>query len=135
MIFQSDIPVNKIISVDLDAKCKSISETLCHRYQDRFTSVTDDMKNFDYYWDSVPDIVINTSCEHVDQDTYYSWYDKIYPGTMIVAQSNNYFDCTQHMRCSKNLMEFESMNAVSDAIYSGELKHDIYTRYMSIWIK
>lgn len=135
MLFQCDIRVNKIVSVDLDPRCKNISETVCSRYSDQFISVIDDMKNFDYLWDITPDIVINTSCEHVDQDTYYRWYDRIYPGTVVVAQSNNYFDCDQHVRCSRNLREFESTNCVIDPLYSGELVHDIYTRYMSIWIK
>jgi hypothetical protein len=135
MIFQSDLVVDKIVSVDLDPRCKKIGETLCGRYHDRFISITDDMKNFDYLWDTVPDIVINTSCEHVDQDTYYRWYDRIYPGTIVVAQSNNYFECDQHVRCNSNLREFESANCVINPLYSGELSHDIYTRYMSIWIK
>jgi hypothetical protein len=135
MLFQSDIQINQIVSVDLDERCQTISETVCQNYHDRFTSVTEDMKVFDYFWDRVPTAVINTSCEHVDQDTYYQWYDKIYPGTIVVAQSNNYFDCDQHVRCSKNLRDFEDANCVTDPVYSGELEHDIYTRYMSIWTK
>lgn len=135
MLFQSDIVIDKIVSVDLDAQCKDISDILCDRYRDRFTSITGNMKNFDYLWDVTPDIVINTSCEHIDQDTYYQWYDRIYPGTIVVAQSNNYFDCDQHVRCNSNLQAFELLNCVVDPLYSGELVHDIYTRYMSIWIK
>lgn len=135
MIFQSDISANKIVSVDIDERCQSISQTVCGRYSDRFISVTEDMKLFDYFWDTVPDVVINTSCEHVDQDTYYQWYDKIYPGTIVVAQSNNYFTCDQHVRCNKSLRDFEDVNCVINSVYSGELVHDIYTRYMSIWIK
>lgn len=135
MLFQSDIPVDHIISIDLDPECQSISKTVCESHRDRFVSVTDNMASYEYCWDITPSIVINTSCEHVDTDTYYRWYDRVYPGTVIVAQSNNYFDCDQHVRCSKNLREFESMNGVVDPLWSGELVHDIYTRYMSIWIK
>lgn len=135
MLFQSNISINRIYSIDIDPKCQNISQTLCERYLDRFICVTEDMGEFNYPWDWVPDVVINTSCEHVDQDTYYRWYDKIYPGTIVVAQSNDYFDCDQHVRCSKTLSDFESINCVVDPIWSGELKHDLYTRFMSIWIK
>jgi hypothetical protein len=135
MLFQSDISVGRIISIDLDPECQSISSTVCERYHERFISVTDNMASYDYRWDITPAIVINTSCEHVDGDTYYRWYDRVYPGTIIVAQSNNYFECEQHVRCSKSLRDFESMNGVVDPLWSGELVHDIYTRYMSIWIK
>jgi len=82
-----------------------------------------------------PNLVINTSTEHVTQEVYDNWYNAIPAGTLIVIQSNDYFKCDEHIRCSRNLKEFLQQNSVVDAYYSGTLDTDMYARFMAVWRK
>ena len=62
MLFNSEIGIKKIISVDVDPVCKEIATTVNKRYEmeGKFEAVTADM--VDYEYESEPYIVINTSC-------------------------------------------------------------------------
>jgi hypothetical protein len=135
MLFQcSKFEVKNIRSIDLDPWCESIADTVCQPYMiaGSFKAITSDMKEFNYDWDIYPNVVINTSTEHIDQETYDIWYDKIPSGSLVVLQGNNFFDCPEHVRCSKSLIEFKRMNYATSVLWSGELIHDLYTRYMAI---
>lgn len=139
MLFQrSTFPINKIRSIDIDPWCESVADTVCKPYEIaewRFKAITSDMADFQYQVDLVPHIVINTSTEHVSQEIYNQWFNQIPSNTVIVVQGNNYFACNEHIRCAKNLQEFNAMSNVSDPIFTGELKNPQYTRFMSIWSK
>ena len=130
--------VYKIRSIDIDPWCERVADNVnkIHEMNDwRFKAVTDDMATYKYQSDIYPEIVINTSSEHVTQEQYDLWYNNIPVGTIIVVQGNDYFKCEEHIRCSTNLMEFEMMNRVSNPIYRGILPTDMYIRFMSIWKK
>ena len=138
MLFNSKIPVKKIRSIDMDPLCEEIADTINKPYEMdgwRFKAVTADMTRYDYDWGITSDVVINTVCEHLTQEAYTEWYDRIATGSLIVAQSNNYFSCPEHIRCNNNLNEFMDANYVRDALFSGHLHTKEYTRYMSIWRK
>lgn len=135
LFFQcSKFDIIKITSIDLDHFCEPISKTICKPYLDRFIPVTMNMANFTY--DKQPNIVINTSTEHITQETYNQWYNNIPNKTIIVVQGNNFFDCDQHIRCSKSLTEFKLMNNVPlRTIYEGTINCEIYNRFMCIYTK
>jgi hypothetical protein len=138
MIIQSNINVNKCRSIDLDPWCEAIADQVNKNFEMddwRFKAVTADMGSYEYQSDIRPDVVINTSTEHVTQEVYDSWYDGIPRGTLIVAQGNNYFSCDEHIRCSVDLADFKRQNRVEGEYYSGELETNVYTRYMAIWRK
>lgn len=134
----SKYKIAKIRSIDVDTWCERIADDICkiHEMNDwRFKARTADMCEYEYEWNINPDIVINTSTEHVTQETYDKWYDKIPNETLVVIQGNNYFSCSEHIRCSNNLEEFKIQNHVNNCIFEGELETDMYTRYMCIWTK
>lgn len=139
MLFQSStFPIGKIRSIDLDPQCEHIADTVCkpHEMNDwRFKAVTADMKNYVYQSDLPPHIVINTSAEHVDQQTYDAWYDRIPVGTLVVVQGNNYFSCAEHVRCSSSLEEFMQQNCRGEPLWCDDLPNPQYTRYMCVWRK
>jgi len=54
------------------------------------------------------EILINTSCEHLNQQTIYDIIDKTDRGTLIVLQSNNYHKIQEHINTVKDLQEFVS---------------------------
>lgn len=134
----STYPINKIRSIDLDPWCEGVADTLNKQYEMddwRFKAVTADMAEYNYQADLPPQIVVNTSTEHITQDAYDMWWDKIPSGTLVVLQGNNFFSCPEHCRCSSSLSEFMAMNKVQHALYSGSLEHDLYTRYMTLSVK
>jgi microcystin degradation protein MlrC len=95
--------------------------------QGRFTAVTADMCAIEYR----ADIVINTSCEHITQEQYVQWLSHIPNTTTIVVQSNNYFDCSEHINCSNSLEEFVDKSNLT-VEYKGVYLTEKYSRYMII---
>jgi hypothetical protein len=139
MLLQSEkITISKIRSIDIDPWCKHIANTVNRKFEMdhyRFRAVTADMNSYQYQIGIEPNIVINTSTEHVTQEVYDNWYNAIPTGTLVVIQGNDYFECSEHIRCSRNLKEFLQQNSVVDAYYSGTFDTDMYTRFMAIWRK
>jgi len=130
LLFNSNISIEHITSVDIDPDCKETANTVNKRYemQGRFSAVTADMCSYKYD----ADIVINTSCEHLTQEQYNRWLENV-PNkkTLVILQSNNYFDCKEHIRCSPDLDNFEQISKL-DLVLSDELELLKYTRFMLI---
>jgi hypothetical protein len=139
MLLQSEkITISKIRSIDIDPWCERMADTVNKTFKMdnwRFKAVTADMSSYQYQVGIDPNIVINTSTEHVTQEVYDRWYNAIPAGTLVVIQGNDYFECDEHVRCSRNLKEFLQQNSVVDAYYSGTFDTDMYTRFMAIWRK
>ena len=76
---------------------------------DELEFVTDDMRNFQYK--EAPDVVINTSTEHVDQDTYDTWWENIPDDTFVMLQGNDLV-IPEHVRPFDSLDDFISRNRV-----------------------
>ena len=128
LLFQSDITVTNIRSVDIDPWCESVSNMMNRKEQieERYRAVTSDMCNIR----SDSDIIINTSCEHITQDQYDLWLSGLPYDSLLVLQSNNYI-IPEHVRPVNSLIEFESQSKVN-VLWSGELVLPLYTRYMII---
>jgi hypothetical protein len=131
LLFQSTIETDNIVSIDIDPACEEISRTM-NKIEDisgKFKAVTCNM--IDYQYDKFPNIVINTSCEHISQEDYDKWLKKIPNGSIIVLQSNDYFQLDEHIRCANSLEEFTEQSKIK--IYSSEiLKLPKYNRFMLI---
>jgi hypothetical protein len=129
MIFQSDILVSSIRSIDIDNECQSTAIMMNKKeeIEGRFTAVTANMCDIQ----SNADIVINTSCEHISQLEYESWLNGLLPSSLIVLQSNNY-DIDEHIRIADDLDEFIRQSKLSKIFYAGELETQKYKRFMII---
>ena len=130
LLFQTDVMIDKIVSIDIDPHCESIANTMnkIEEISGRFNAITCNM--IDYKYDFFPDIVINTSCEHISQNEYDIWLTNIPKGTIIVLQSNNY-NINEHIRIVNSLNEFKEQSYIN--IFSAnELELPLYTRYMLI---
>ncbi len=147
------IKLDKVRSFDIDDSCWKIAEIFNKPWimEDwKFKATTADIMDIQYNdwgWTfntkkkdgtiveltEVADTIINTSCEHIpDFDT---WYDKIPEGKILVLQSNNYTELTEHVNCSKTLKHFKSITPMKEVLFQGELYLDKYSRYMRIGIK
>ena len=128
MLFQSDIYINNIRSIDIDPTCESIA-TVMNKQEEitgRFRAVTADMCEIR----SDADVIINTSCEHITQDQYNLWLSGMPQNSLFVLQSNNY-DIPEHIRIANNLEEFKTQCDLN-VLWAGELKLPLYTRWMII---
>ena len=128
MLFQSDIYVNHIRSIDIDPSCEPIANNMnkLEEIQGKFRAVTADMCSIR----SDADVIINTSFEHITQDQYDLWLSGHPQNSLIVLQSNNY-DIPEHVRIANSLEEFKTQSQLN-VLYAGELELPLYTRYMII---
>jgi len=129
MLFQSEIYVKNIRSIDIDPTCEPIA-TMMNKGEEiagRFRAVTADMCEIR----SDADIVINTSCEHITQDQYDLWLSGMPHNSLLVLQSNNY-DIPEHVRTAATLEEFKTQCNIGNILWAGELELPLYTRWMII---
>ena len=126
MLFQSDIPITHIRSVDLDPHCQQVAYAMnkIEEMEQRFTAVTGDMLDVNCN----ADIIINTSCEHITQKQYDLWLSRLPSKSMLVLQSNNY-KIDEHIRTCENLDEFKKQSNIN-VIFGVQLVLPVYTRYM-----
>lgn len=128
MIFQSNIPVTNIRSIDIDPSCESIAVNMnkLEEMVGKFRAVAADMCEIR----SDADVIINTSCEHITQDQYDLWLSGMPYNSLLVLQSNNY-KIPEHVRTAASLEEFKTQCGI-DVIWAGELELPLYTRFMVI---
>lgn len=132
ILFNSNIAIQRITSVDIDPVCEDIANTVNKRYemQGKFSAITADM--CEYTTDA--DVVINTSCEHITQEQYEQWLNNQPKDATIVLQSNNYFEHQEHVRCSTDLDDFTRISKIKPYLRR-TLETPKYNRYMLIGTK
>lgn len=128
MLFQSQLPVTTIRSIDIDPECYPIA-TMMNKQEEivgKFRAITADMCEVR----SDADIIINSSCEHISQDAYDLWLSGMPHNSLIVLQSNNY-SIPEHVRTADSLEHFKQQSHLN-LLWEGELGGSLYTRYMLI---
>jgi hypothetical protein len=128
MLFQSEVPILNIRSIDIDPTCEPIAINMnkIEEMVGKFHAVTADMCTIR----SDADVIINTSCEHITQDQYDLWLSGHPQNSLLVLQSNNY-NIPEHVRIANNLEEFKQQCDI-DVLWAGELELPLYTRWMII---
>ncbi len=76
-------------------------------------------------------MVINTSCEHMNND----WFDNLPDGTFVVLQTNDYFENKQHSNCCNNLADAKDKYPMQSYFYEGKIDTRLYNRFMLIGVK
>jgi hypothetical protein len=128
MMFQSDLYIKNIRSIDIDTSCEPIAKNMnkLEEMSGKFQAITGDMCDIP----SLADVVINTSCEHITQEQYEKWLSGISKNALLVLQGNNY-DISEHIRIANSLEEFENQCGI-EVIWKGELDLPLYKRFMII---
>lgn len=126
MLFQSNLYINNIRSIDIDPECEPIANKMnqLELESGKFRAITADMCSIR----SDADVIINTSCEHITQEQYNEWLLGMPANSLIILQSNNY-DIPEHVRIAKSLDEFKQQSHLR-VVWAGELELPLYTRYM-----
>lgn len=138
---------DRIVSIDIDPDCEQVASSLnvADTEAGRFLPVTANIYDLDYRDGELvvgrrnghpprvlvrPDILINTSCEHLDR--FDDWYGKLPGDMLLILQSNDYFAESEHINCVADLAAFRRQAPMRELLYAGELVLDKYTRFMLI---
>ena len=117
----------KIVSFDKDPQCRIIGKKL---YKDITFSVADikyfNIKNYD--------IIICTSCEHLEQYIIDDFLKRRKQGSLVILQSNNFYKIKEHINCCRNLEDFKKSLKLEKVLYKGVLNLGGFDRYMVIGI-
>jgi hypothetical protein len=124
----SDIINEKVHTSDRDPLCKEIGIKM---FGNNIKFWTKDIK--DYYENDLKeyDIIICTSCEHIDDLLINSFLDKKQKSSIVVLQSNNFVGLKEHINCKKSLQDFK--NSINLNVQFEDTKSfEKYDRYMII---
>jgi len=151
MMFEDkNVYVDKIRSFDIDDNCWEIAEDFNRPWTKdnwKFKASTLDITTMQFptkyktyrangtslILDEMPNIIINTSCEHIENFT--DWFNAIPKGKLVALQTNNYFNLPEHVNCVKDINQFKQQAPLNNIIYEGSLELEKYTRYMLIGYK
>jgi len=81
----------------------------------------------------LPELIINTSAEHMKEDWFFQIKFKELESNPIVAiQSNNLFDIPEHINCVHSVDHMKKKFPMREVLYEGELQLKGYKRVMLI---
>lgn len=130
------LDIEQLTVLDIDPDCEPVALSLnaTHARRGRFRFRQHDILDLDYSAPpagiDLPDVLINTSCEHLDR--FDEWYAGLPSEPLLVLQSNNYVAIPEHVNCVSDLGTFAEQAPMRELLYEGELKLDKYTRFMRI---
>ena len=78
-----------------------------------------------------PDLVINTSAEHMSME----WFDKLAMGQMVLLQTNDMLGMEGHINCCTSLEEVKLKYNMRQVLFAGELTLSKGRRFMLFGIK
>ncbi len=124
----------QVRSYDIDPACAPVAERVnaeasAHGH---FKAITANAAALNYKLAAgrTRDLIVNTSCEHMPVAS--DWYDRVPKDMLLVVQSNDYFDCDEHVNCVVDLVELKAQLPMSELYYEGTLKRRRYSRFMLI---
>lgn len=149
-LLETNLRIEKIRSFDIDPACADIADTFNRSWVIngwKFKATTMDIQDIRYPTSyatkrsdgtvaelfDTPNTIINTSCEHIKD--FDKWYNRIPNGTLLVLQSNDYFEIEDHVNSVKDAEKFSSLTPMSNCLYLGELPLPKYNRFMKIGYK
>lgn len=120
---------SNVFSIDIDPDTKKIGE----RMNPDINFEISDMAKYNIPSDA--SLIINTSTEHVSQNTFDIWYSTLPNSVPIILQGNDFFSCQEHVRSTETLEEFLKLNKLNKLFYTGSLNCNQFNRFMSMGTK
>ncbi len=134
-LYLKDINYNKLFSIDPDDTINPLIEIVnpsAYVENKAINECFDANNNITFYNKILtPDLVINTSSEHMDNE----WFDRLQPGTVVFIENNDASDEEGHINASETFPDFLRKYPMSTVFYRGELTLKSYKRYALYGIK
>lgn len=90
-------------------------------------------ENTEYIEKFLPDLIINTSAEHMTEEWYNQIrFKEIESNPIVVIQSNNMFDGEGHINCVHSIDHMKKKFPMKEILFEGELQLKGYKRVMLI---
>jgi hypothetical protein len=146
LLLNYPVHIDRIYGFDMDPRAIELSEKLNNKYLAdnwSYKGVVADVSTLDFsnlqfetggeLITTELDIIINTSCEHMNLD----WFDSVSDSTLIVMQTNNSEQFEGHINTVSSCEQMQSLYPIDTSYmgYVGELQTPVYTRYMQIGYK
>ncbi len=127
------LDIATITNIDIDAAVGPVAISLNEETAQagKFHNSIADMYDLEYKTaENPPDLVINTSCEHIAD--LPGWLELLPKGMAVLMQSNNFYAEPSHINCVESQDAFEAQANLSEVLYKGALPLKKYTRFMLI---
>lgn len=153
-VYDKKLTYAKMRIIEIDKLCCETSDfifNLSNLEEYKVKSVLADINDLlcyknGYEWDVVnfkegtsykekflPNLIINTSAEHMTEDWYNQIRFKELESDPVVAiQSNNLFDIAEHINCVHSIDHMKKKFPMNEILYEGELQLKGYKRVMLI---
>lgn len=154
-IYEKYCTYQKMRMVELDRNCCEISDyvfNLSNLENHKVKSIVADINNLTlhkngYEWTVenfkepeknynekfLPDLIINTSAEHMTEDWFHQIrFKKLDSNPIVAIQSNNMFDIDEHVNCVHSVEHMKKKFPMKEVLYEGELQLKGYKRVMLI---
>lgn len=138
------MPLKRIISIDIDnvqESSDSINKNLANNnwlfkavkadalsieYKEKMSFYTKNSKGEKATVNIKPDIIINTICEHIDAE---KWWSLIPKGQKVIVQSNDFFGLKDHINCVVDIDELKDQCPMEEIYDESTLELENYERY------
>ena len=121
-------PQMNIVSADCDPMCEEYAWRLFDGYDISFKTIdVNDEQDFSEYSG-----IINTSCEHMEQEDLISIIEKKPEQTWVAFQTNNYVDLNSHINCWPTAQLFAESLGLKYTAYVDTLELKGFNRFMVI---
>lgn len=127
----------KIWNIDSDPLCEKFGNMLQRNNPSLEHNWFHTEDAIEYYFDRTDafQLIINTSCEHMEQEDIRMILNSKPIDTIACFQSNNYHNEAEHINTHNSLDEFVDSLQLASVYYKGEMSpSEDYTRYMVIGI-
>jgi hypothetical protein len=140
-LFVQHPTIKQIWGFDNDTRSIELADEFNHELVSnnwRFKGIVDDVNVIDWHdpqfetsgqlLESRPDVIINTSAEHMASD----WFFSVASDQLVVMQTNNNPDLMGHINTCDSLIDMMEKYPLHDIQYAGEMITPLYSRYMQI---
>jgi hypothetical protein len=137
LYYLKDFNVKQALNIDLDGDVLLKSQNILGM-QDLYKTLVADVNTIidegkivsgDLVFD--PDLVINTSAEHMSNE----WFDKLALGQLVLLQTNDMLGMEGHVNCSSSIEEVKSKYPMRQVLFAGELSLSKGRRFMLFGLK
>ena len=128
-------PSVKIWNIDSDPECEKYANALKNQIPDSENNISITADAAEYFFDNADSyqVIINTSCEHMDQDDIDLMLRTKNNETLVCLQNNNFHKEPEHINTYNSVDEFADSLKGIVILWKGTLKpSDEYERYMVI---